>query len=136
VEFSETAPEHVNQELGTTFHSALIRKDWAALRTIMSAGVTWTLPGSNQISGTAEGIDAVIARTQLIASYGVSFALQHVLVSRDNMALSLHNEARRGELILDEYLATVCLISEGRIVAIETYLSDVDGMNKFFADLP
>ena len=87
MEFSETAPEHVNQELGTTFHGLLI-------------------------------------------------TLQHVLVSRDNMALSLHNEARRGDLVLDEQLATVCRIGEGKIVAIETYLSDVDGMNTFFADLP
>lgn len=82
------------------------------------------------------GVDAVIARAQLIASYGVSFTLQYVLVSRDNMALSLHNEAQRGDLRLDEQLATVCRIREGKIVAIETYLSDVDGMNRFFADRP
>jgi hypothetical protein len=78
----------------------------------------------------------VIARAQLIASYGVSFALLHVLVSQENMALALHNEARRGDLLLDEHLATVCRIDEGKIAAIETYLSDVDGMNKFFAELP
>ena len=133
---SQSTPEHVKQDLAATFYGALIRKDWAALRPIMSPDVTWTLPGENQISGTAEGIDAVIARAQLIASYGLSFALQHVLVSRENMALSLHNEARRGDLLLDEHLATVCRIEEGKIAAIETYLSDVDVMNRFFADLP
>jgi ketosteroid isomerase-like protein len=133
---SKSTPEHVKQDLAATFYGALIRKDWAALRPIMSPDVTWTLPGDNQISGTAEGIDAVIARAQLIASYGLSFALQHVLVSRENMALSLHNEARRGDLLLDEHLATVCRIEEGKIAAIETYLSDVDVMNRFFADLP
>jgi uncharacterized protein len=133
---SQSTPEHVKQDLATAFYGALIRKDWAALRPIMSPDVTWTLPGDNQISGTAEGIDAVIARAQLIASYGLSFALQHVLVSRENMALSLHNEARRGDLLLDEHLATVCRIEEGKIAAIETYLSDVDVMNRFFADLP
>lgn len=132
----QSTPEHVKQDLAATFHGALIRKDWAALRPIMSQDITWTLPGSNQISGTAEGVDAVIARAQLIASYGVSFALQHVLVSQENMALALHNEARRGDLLLDEHLATVCRIDEGKIAAIETYLSDVDGMNKFFAELP
>jgi ketosteroid isomerase-like protein len=133
---SQSTPEHVKQDLAATFYGALIRKDWAALRPIMSPDVTWTLPGENQISGTAEGIDAVIARAQLIASYGLSFALQHVLVSRENMALSLHNEARRGDLLLDEHLATVYRIEEGKIAAIETYLSDVDVMNRFFADLP
>jgi hypothetical protein len=86
--------------------------------------------------GIAEGINAVITRAELIASYGVRFALQNVLVSRDNMALSLHNTARRGDVILDEYLATVCQIEEGKITAIETHLSDVEVMNAFFADLP
>jgi ketosteroid isomerase-like protein len=132
----QTTPENVKHELATIFHGALARKDWAALQTIMSADVTWTLPGDNQISGTAEGLDAVIARAELIASYGLDFDLQHVLISRDNMALSLRNTARRGELVLDEHLATVCRIRDGRIVAIETYLSDVNGMNSFFADLP
>jgi ketosteroid isomerase-like protein len=132
----QTTSEQVKQELAATFHRALIGKDWAALRTIMSQDVTWTLPGGNQISGVAEGISAVIARAELIASYGVSFALQNVLVSRDNMALALHNTARRGDVVLDEYLATVCQIEAGKITAIETYLSDVEVMNAFFADLP
>jgi ketosteroid isomerase-like protein len=35
--------------------------------------------------------------------------------------------------VLDEHLATVCTLRDGRIVAIETYLSDLDGMNAFFA---
>src|SRR5215471_14447698 len=117
--------EQVKQDLAATFHRALTTKDWALLRTIMSAAVTWTLPGDNRISGTAEGIDAVIARAELIASYGLTFTLEHVLVSRNNMALALHNTARRGSLVLDEHLATVCTIQDGRIAAIETYLSDL-----------
>jgi ketosteroid isomerase-like protein len=102
----------------------------------MTPDVTWTLPGDNRISGTAAGVDAVIARAELIARYGPSFELEHVLVSRDNMALSIHNQATRGDLVLDEHLATVCTITDGRISRIETYLSDVDGMNAFFADAP
>ena len=35
----------------------------------------------------------------------------------------------RGDLHLDEHLATVCAIEDG----IETYLSDVDGMDAFFS---
>lgn len=124
------------QRLAVTFHRALISKDWALLREIMAPDVTWTLPGDNTISGTAAGIDEVIARAELIASYGINFALEHVLVSRDNMALGLHNTAQRGELVLDEHLATVCTLRGGRIVAIETFLSDLDGMNAFFARGP
>lgn len=50
------------------------------------------------------------------------------------MALALHNTARRGDLELDEHLATVCTVQDGRVTRIETYLSDVDGMNAFFAE--
>jgi len=34
-------------------------------------------------------------------------------VSRHNVALALHNTARRSETILDEYLATACRVKEG-----------------------
>jgi hypothetical protein len=48
------------------------------------------------------------------------------------VALSLHNTAKRGNLVLDEHLATVCLLREGKICAINSYLSDVEMVNAFF----
>lgn len=128
--------EETKLRLARAFHRALLERDWESLRRIMSPDVTWTLPGENQISGTASGIDQVIARAQLIASYGPSFELLNILVSRDNMALAIHNQATRDDLVLDEYLATVCTITDGTISKIETYLSDVAGMNAFFASPP
>jgi uncharacterized protein len=128
--------DDVKSRLADTFHRSLTTRDWDLLRTIMADDVTWTLPGDNRISGTADGIDAVIARAELIAAYGPSFELKNILFSRDNMALSIRNQATRGDLVLDEYLATVCTIADDRITRIETYLSDVPGMNAFFADLP
>ncbi|MFB9836280.1 hypothetical protein [Actinoallomurus acaciae] len=89
---------------------------------------TWTLPGDNTVSGT----DAVVRHAQKIAGYGLDFELLHVLVSRENVALSLHNTARRDDAVLDEYLSTVCRLRDGKITDIETYLSDVPGMNAFF----
>ena len=128
--------EDLKQRLAREFHRALTTRDWALLEDIMTPEVTWTLPGANRISGTARGIDGVIERATRIARYGPSFELEHVLVSRDNMAMAIHNRAIRGDLILDEHLATVCTITDGRISAVETYLSDLDGMNAFFADEP
>ncbi|MFG3223898.1 nuclear transport factor 2 family protein [Kitasatospora sp. NPDC048194] len=119
-------------DLGRRFHAALTAGDWAAIRSLLHDDATWTLPGDNTISGTAVGGDAVVERARKIASYGVSFELLHVLVSRDNMALSLHNTARRPDAVLDEHLTTVCRLRDGRIAEIETYLSDVPGMNAFF----
>lgn len=124
------------QRLAEEFHAALTTGDWDRLRAILDVEAEWTLPGDNHISGTARGADAVVARAELIASYGLDFALEHTLVSRDNMALALHNTARRGDLVLDEHLATVCRLHNGRIATIETYLSDLSGMNAFFAEAP
>lgn len=121
------------EDLAHKFHGALVAKDWEGMRALFHDGATWTLPGDNVISGSAQGVDEVIERAMLIASYGLSFKLEHVLLSRDNMALSLHNTAERDGIRLDEHLATVCRLREGRIAEIETFLSDVPGMNRFFA---
>jgi ketosteroid isomerase-like protein len=118
--------------LGQRFHSALAAGDWEAVRSLLHDDVTWTLPGDNAVSGTVEGAGAVVEHVRKIASYGVRFELLHVLVSRENVALSLHNTARRGDVVLDEHLSTVCRVRDGRIAGIETYLSDVPGMNAFF----
>lgn len=118
--------------LGKQFHTALTAGDWDAIRALLHDDATWTLPGDNAISGTAVGADAVVERARTIAGYGLRFELLHILVSRENMALSLHNTARRGDVVLDEYLSTVCRLRDGRIAEIETYLSDVPGMNAFF----
>lgn len=121
------------EDLAKAFHAALVGRDWAAMRALFHDDITWTLPGDNSISGTAVGADAVVERAQLIASYGLSFKLENILLSRDNMALGLHNTAERDGIRLDEKLATVCRLRDGRIAEIETFLSDVPGMNRFFA---
>ncbi|GGL60785.1 hypothetical protein GCM10010129_00360 [Streptomyces fumigatiscleroticus] len=119
--------------LGKQFYTLLVSGDRNGLRGLLTDDATWTLPGDNAISGTVHGPDTIADHAQKIASYGVNFELLHILVSRENVALSLHNTARRGDVVLDEYLSTVCRLRDGRIAAIETYLSDVPGMNAFFA---
>jgi ketosteroid isomerase-like protein len=118
--------------VATAFHTGLATADWELIRSLLTDDATWTLPGDNRISGRAAGVDAVVERARQIAGYGVNFELQRVLVSRDNLALSLHNTAERDGVVLDEYLATVCFLRDGKIAAIETYLSDVEVMNTFF----
>ena len=61
-----------------------------------------------------------------IVSYGLTFTLKHILIGRHGAALSLNNTARRGDLVLDEHLATVLSLRDGKIFAIDTYLSDVE----------
>jgi hypothetical protein len=119
-------------ELAQTFMSGLRNRDWNLLRSIMTSGIIWTVPGSSLISGEARGVDAVIERAQRIVSYGLTFTLKRVLIGQHGLALSLHNTAKRGDVVLDEHLATVCILQDAKVCAIHTYLSDVNMPNAFF----
>jgi uncharacterized protein len=119
-------------DIARSFLAAISTRDWNAMRDLLTEDAHWTLPGDNTISGTANGANAVVERARKITSYGLNFELQHVLVGSDSVALSLHNTARQGDRVLDEYLASVCQFKGSKIAAIETFLSDIDGMNSFF----
>ena len=119
-------------ELANQFLTGLRTRDWDLLKSVMANDVVWNLPGSSLISGEAQDVDAVIQRAQLIVSYGLTFSLKHILIGRHGVALSLNNTARRGDLVLDEHLATVMSLRNGKISAIDTYLSDIDMLNAFF----
>jgi uncharacterized protein len=125
--------ESIKQEIAEKFLNALRSRNWELMRTIMAPDIVWSLPGSSRISGEAHGVDAVIARCQIITSYGLNFGLKHVLYGQSGFALSLNNTAKRGDLVLDEHLATVCSLHEERISRIDTYLSDVPMADAFFA---
>lgn len=124
--------ESTKQRIGEKFLIALRSHDWELMRTIMAPDIVWSLPGSSRISGQAHGVDAVIARCQIITSYGLNFDLKHVLYGQFGFALSLNNTAKRDGLVLDEHLATVCSLREEKISRIDTYLSDVPMANAFF----
>jgi ketosteroid isomerase-like protein len=119
-------------QLANTLLTSLKTKNWDLFGSIITENTTWSLPGTSYISGLATGADAVIERAQRIVSFGVNFNLSHVLYGQNGVALSLHNQTIRGTKVLDEYLATVCEIRNGKIVAINTYLSDVPMVNAFF----
>lgn len=57
---------------------------------------------------------------------------KHILCGHNNFALSIHNQAIRDGLVLDEHLATVCTLENNKISQIETFVSDVEGVNNFF----
>jgi ketosteroid isomerase-like protein len=126
--------EEKNQ-VAQTFLTALRSRDWELMRSVMINDIIWSLPGTSLISGEAHGIEAVIRRSQLIVSYDLNFGLKNILLGQHGIALLLNNTARRGALVLDEHLATVCSLIGGKISRIDTYLSDVDMVNAFFIEL-
>jgi len=120
------------ESIAKTFLESLRAKDWMNMRSCMRDDITWSLPGTGTISGLAVGVEATIEKAQKIASYGLTFTLLHLLEGADGFTLSLNNTAVRDGLKLDEFLATVCVVRDGRIASITTYLSDVPMMNAFF----
>ena len=65
-------------------------------------------------------------------SYGLTFTLKHIHFGQHGVALSLNNTAQRGARVLDEQVLTVMSLRDGKISAIDSYLSDVDMANAFF----
>ncbi|MEN0053832.1 MAG: nuclear transport factor 2 family protein [Mucilaginibacter sp.] len=124
--------EEVKLNIANTFLTALKSNDWDTIRSIIAPEATWTLPGTSTLSGLADGVDAIIRRAQGLKAFGVMFQLKHILYGRSGVTLSLHNTSSRGELILDEQVAIVCEINDGKIISMVTYLSDVEGINNFF----
>ncbi|MFF7753697.1 nuclear transport factor 2 family protein [Streptomyces sp. NPDC007971] len=120
-------------EIAERFLAAFRTRDWEALHRLLADDITWTMPGAGAISGTARGADAVVERARHIASRGLHTELLHVLVGAHGAALSLRNTATAADgRRLDEHLATVLTTHRGRVTAIDSYLSDVDGMSAFF----
>lgn len=126
--------EEIKEQLANKFLTGLKNRDWQLMRSALADDVTWTLPGTSLLSGPAIGADAVIKRAGQLRDFGVMVQLNHILYGLDSVALSLHNTASRGDLILDEQVAIVCDINEGKISRIVTHLSDVEGINKFFVE--
>jgi ketosteroid isomerase-like protein len=126
--------EEIKEQLANKFLTGLKNRDWQLMRSALADDVTWTLPGTSLLSGPAIGADAVIKRANQLRDFGVMVQLNHILYGLDSVALSLHNTASRGDLILDEQVAIVCDINEGKISRIVTHLSDVEGINKFFVE--
>ncbi|GHB60449.1 hypothetical protein GCM10010331_55190 [Streptomyces xanthochromogenes] len=116
------------------FLTAFAAHDWEALQALFSVDLTWSMPGDGTISGTVHGADAAVDRARKIAGRGLATELRHILTGVHGVALSLHNTAEDADgRALDEHLATVLTIRDGKVCAIDSYVSDVDGMSAFFS---
>jgi uncharacterized protein len=114
------------------FRAAQFAGDRTRLRTVLSEDVTWVLAGDNTVSGEALGVDEVFARFDQLARYGVHIGIEHITIGRDGAALIMHNTGERDGRILDEHLVSTMAVTDGQIIRIDTYLSDLDMMNAYF----
>jgi ketosteroid isomerase-like protein len=121
------------KKLAISFIDALRAGDANGFRSIMTDDVVWTLPGTSQVSGVAKGVEGILKRARTIVAYGTKLEVQHVVLGHEGVALLLHNTGNQNGRILDEYLTTVCSLREGKIARLDTYISDVEMVNTYFA---
>ena len=119
-------------EVARKFLTGLRTANRELLQSIMTADAIWSLPGNSSISGEAKGIDAIHRRAQTIVDHGMNFELKHILIGHHGVAASLHNTAKHGGMTFDLHLATVLSIREGKVAALDTYMSDIKMLDRFF----
>ena len=124
--------ESEKKEIALKFINALGSRDGSLLRSIMTDDVVWSLPGKSPMSGEALGVDAILKRSETLHRYGVKIEVEHVVYGFQDVALHLHNTGKQGDRVLDEHLTTVCRLREDKIHRLDTFISDVDMLNKFF----
>jgi hypothetical protein len=121
------------KQLATSFIEALRVGDANGFRSIMTDDVLWTLPGTSLVSGIAKGVEGIVKRARRIVESGANVEIQHVVLGYEGVALLLHNTGKRNGRILDEYLTTVCTLRNEKIARLDTYISDIEMVNAYFA---
>ena len=121
------------EQLARKFLSVLGHPDAAVVESVAIAAVVWSFPGSSPISGEAHGVEGIMKRATIIASYGVKVEVLRPVFGFSGVAVLLHNTGSKSGLDLDEYLAAVFTFHGDKISRLDTYLSDVPMMERFFA---
>jgi uncharacterized protein len=132
-EMETSMTDQDRKKLATLFIESLRSGDANGFRTIMTDDVVWTLPGTSQVSGVAKGVEGILKRARTIVAYGTKLEVQHVVLGHEGVALLLHNTGNQNGRILDEYLTTVCTLRDEKIARLDTYISDIEMVNTYFA---
>jgi len=132
-EMGNSMTDQERKQLATSFIEALRAGDSNGFRLIMTDDVLWTLPGTSLVSGIAKGVEGILKRARSIVEYGANVEIQHVVLGYEGVALLLHNTGKRNGRILDEYLTTVCTLRNEKIARLDTYISDIEMVNAYFA---
>jgi ketosteroid isomerase-like protein len=121
------------EESARRFLSVLGHPDAEVVKGVSTDDMVWSFPGAASISGEACGVDGIMERARTIASSGVKIEVLHAVYGFSGVAMILHNAGKKGDRILDEHLAAVFTFRGDKIARLDTYLSDVSMMERFFA---
>jgi uncharacterized protein len=132
-EMENSMTDQDRKRIASSFIQALRTGDANGFRAIMTDDVVWTLPGTSLVSGIAKGVEGILKRARYIVEYGANVEIQHIVLGYEGVALLLHNTGKQNGRVLDEYLTTVCTLRNGKIARLDTYISDIEMVNIYFA---
>lgn len=125
--------EAQQRTLAEGFATAVKSQDIALMKSVTCGTASWSLPGNNLISGDAQGADAMPRRGQLLAEYGVNIQVEYMAYGQRGFGFLLHNTGSRLGRVLDEHLTSVFQTTDGLISQVDTYISDVEMLDRYFA---
>jgi uncharacterized protein len=108
--------EKDKKEIAQSFIRGLGIRDANLLHSIVTEDVVWSLPGESPMSGEAHGVEAILKRASTL-----------------HVALHLHNTRTYAGKVLDEHLTTVIHLDGDKIHRLDTFISDIPMLNKYFA---
>jgi uncharacterized protein len=123
--------EEKKKEIALKFIRSLQERDLEKLRSVLTDDAVWSLPGASHVSGEAIGAHAIAEKGQYLGEHGVNFKLLHVIYGFEGMGIMLHNTAKCGDKVLDEYLSSIFRLRGDKICRIDTYITDVPMLNAF-----
>ena len=121
------------KKMAEAFIAAIRSRDRQLFESILAEDVVWSLPGTSLVSGDALGVDGIIKRAESLAQRRVNIEIQHVVFGLSDMGLLLHNTGEHGGRKLDEHLTTILQLRGRKIHRLDTYISDVEMLNRYFA---
>jgi hypothetical protein len=99
----------------------------------MTDDVVWSIPGKSLMSGEAHGAEAILKRAEIMQPYEVKVEIEHLVYGFKDVGQHLHNTGKHGDKVLDEHLTNVYVLRGNKICRIDTFISNVDMLNAFFA---
>jgi ketosteroid isomerase-like protein len=127
--------EHPNVQVMREGYAAFAKGDVDTLRRLMTPDVRWHVPGRTSLSGTYEGVDAVLGffgRTMELT--GGSFRAEPLTMLADDHygAAPVRITAHRGDRHLDVMAVQAMRMQDGRVVEFWDTTTDQEAMEQFF----
>ncbi|QXG74372.1 nuclear transport factor 2 family protein [Modestobacter sp. L9-4] len=121
------------RELAVRFATALGTRDEQALGELCTPDVSWTIPGTSEVSGRHEGVAGLVAVEAALAPHQIRPRLEALLHGPDSIVVLAHDTGDHRGRQLDIRVALHVQVRAGRIAALVSHMSDVEAFDSYLA---